>query len=66
LKGSRESQNVSVSSNLNAALLRDTWKNMSQVGSCARGRMEDGGVCIVKRVGWEDWQVSLTVGRRSD
>jgi hypothetical protein len=66
LKGSRESQKVSVSRRVNAALFYDAWKK-SQVRSCAHGRMEDGGVCVVKgRVGWEDWPASLTAGRRSD
>lgn len=65
LKGSRESQKVSVSSKVNAALLCDAWKK-SQVASRARGRMEDGCMCVVKRVGWEDWPALLTAGRRSD
>jgi hypothetical protein len=66
LKGSRESQKESVSRRVNAALCCGAWK-MLQVGSCAQGRMEDGGVCVVKgRVGMEDLPRSLTAGRRSD
>jgi hypothetical protein len=67
LKGSRESQKVSVSRRVNAALFCDAWK-MSQVRSCARGRVDDEGVCVLLRGKWdgEDWPVSLTAGRRSD
>jgi hypothetical protein len=48
LKGSRESQKVSVSSKVNAALFCDAWR-MSQVGSCARGRTE----CVLLRGEWD-------------
>lgn len=65
LKGSRESQKVSVSRRVNVALFCNARK-MSPVGSCARGGIEDGEACVVKgRMGWEDRPVSLTAGRRS-